>query len=468
MIKFGTDGWRAVIGDTYTYNNVARVSAATARWIINTYGSDEKIVLGHDARFQGRAFSEHSATVFASQGIKVIFGDGFTTTPAISWGALHYSAAAGIVITASHNPPQYNGFKIKANFGGPATPEMIDAVEAELARDDSVPELQSFSALVEKGMIEIVDITSAYLDVLRQRLDIDAIKKSGVKVCHDAMYGAGQGLLPRLLGSDNVVELNCDWNPGFKGQAPEPIEKNLSALAEAAVANNCAVGIANDGDADRVGMYDEKGNFVTSHLLLCLLVKYLHQEKGLSGDIVKTFSSTHMLDRIGEAYGLTVETTPIGFKYIASKIVESDVIVGGEESGGMAVKGHIPERDGIYIGLLVTEMVVKRNKSLSELVQELYDEFGGHYTFRVDAHTDEDTKAAVLERLGSSGGQLGEIAGESIVDFQTLDGFKHLGQSSWLLVRPSGTEPVLRIYSEAPTAELAEETVRDAMRQLGI
>ena len=467
MIKFGTDGWRAIIGDQYTFTNVARVSAATARWLKNEYGSSSTIVLGHDARFQGREFSEHSASVFASLGIRVIFADGFTTTPAVSWATLAYGASAGIVITASHNPPQYNGFKIKAHFGGPATPAMIAAVEEELAQDDSVPKTKTFDQYIADGSIEVRDVTSGYLDVIRQGIDVDQIVASGIKIGHDAMYGAGQHLLSRLVGGENVVELHCEWNPGFRGQAPEPIEKNLNELASAVVENGCALGIANDGDADRVGMYDEKGNFVSSHLLLCLLVKYLHQQKGLSGDVVKTFSSTHMLDRIGEAYGLKVDTTPIGFKYIASKIVDGDVIVGGEESGGMAVKGHIPERDGIYIGLLVAEMVVVRKKTLSELVQELYDEFGGHFTHRVDAHTDEQTKQAVLKRLGE-GGQLVSIAGQDIVDFQTLDGFKHLGRDCWLLVRPSGTEPVLRIYSEASSPSQAVEIVEDAMAQLGI
>jgi phosphomannomutase len=264
-----------------------------------------------------------------------------------------------------------------------------------------------------------------------------------------------------------VVELRSEYNPGFGGQAPEPIERNLEDLSKTVVAQKCAVGIANDGDADRVGMYDEKGEFVSSHLMLALLVKYLHKEQGLSGDIVKTFSTTHMLDRIGEAYGLPVQTTPIGFKYIASKIVEGDVLVGGEESGGMAVKGHIPERDGIYIGLLITEMVVKRGKPLSELVDELYEEFGGHYTYRVDVHTTEAKKKAVLERLDNEGG-LPTIAGHRVSELQTMDGYKHTSDGGWLLIRPSGTEPVLRVYSESDTPEHATEIVDDALKQLGV
>ena len=467
MIKFGTDGWRAVIADGYTFENLGRVSRATAAWLKDEYGRDSKIVLGYDTRFMGRQFAEYSARVFATEGIHVTISDSFATTPAISWAANAYSCQAGIVITASHNPPIYNGFKIKADFGGPATPEMIDAVEARLEYDSTPSDPASYESFKEKGMIVEKSISDDYLAILRERLDIKAIVDGGIRVAHDAMYGTGQHVISSLLGKNKVVELRCEFNPGFGGNAPEPIEKNLSELAQAVVDGDCSVGIANDGDADRVGMFDEKGSFVSSHLLLALLVKYLHQEKGLSGSIVKTFSTTHMLDRMGEAYGLEVTTTPIGIKYIASKIVEGSVLVGGEESGGMAVMGHIPERDGIYIGLLIAEMVVKRGKPLSELVQELYDEFGDHFTYRVDAHTTDANKKAVLSKLDSEGG-LKKIDGAPVSEFSTLDGYKHVTDKGWLLVRPSGTEPVLRIYSEAATENEASALVKDAISQLGI
>jgi len=466
-IKFGTDGWRAIIADTYTFDNVAKVAQATSQWLHREYGKDPAVVIGHDTRFLGREFSEHCARVFSAAGVRVILADAVATTPAISWAAKEYGCSAGIVITASHNPPAYSGYKIKAHFGGPATPDMIDAVEAELDRLDEIGTLVPFDKLVASGDVELKDIAGAYVAVLRNRLDVEAIRKSGIRVAHDAMFGAGRGVISTLLGSENVVELRSEYNPGFGGQAPEPIERNLEDLSKTVVAQKCAVGIANDGDADRVGMYDERGEFVSSHLMLALLVKYLHREQGLSGDIVKTFSTTHMLDRIGEAYGLPVQTTPIGFKYIASKIVEGDVLVGGEESGGMAVKGHIPERDGIYIGLLITEMVVKRGKPLSELVDELYEEFGGHYTYRVDVHTTEQKKRAVLERLDNEGG-LPTIAGHRVSELQTMDGYKHTSDGGWLLIRPSGTEPVLRVYSESDTTEHATEIVDDALKQLGV
>ncbi len=465
-IRFGTDGWRAIIADTYTFRNVAAVTLATARWLRRDYGEQPTVVIGHDTRFLGRSFSEHCARVFASAGVHVTFADSVATTPAVSWAALEYGKSAGIVITASHNPPEYSGYKIKAHFGGPATPEMIEAVESELENVKLPDSFSAFDALVDEGRIELRDIAGEYLQLLRKRLDIDAIRKSGIRIAHDAMFGAGQGIISKLVGADRVVELRSAHNPGFEGQAPEPIERNLEQLARVVPREGCAVGIANDGDADRVGMYDEKGQFVSSHLILALLVKYLHQERGLSGEIVKTFSTTHMLDRMGEAYNLPVQTTPIGFKYIASKIVQGDVLVGGEESGGLAVKGHIPERDGVYIGLLVAEMVVKRGKSLSALVDELYDEFGGHYTHRVDVHTTEEKKRAVLERL--DGGGLSEIAGHKVIEVQTMDGYKHLADAGWLLVRASGTEPVLRIYSEAANGDLAKNIVSDAVKQLGV
>lgn len=466
-IKFGTDGWRAVIADQYTYDNLELVTRATAQWLKKNYSENPKVVLGHDTRFQGRRFAEFTAVVFADENVRVTLADGFTTTPAISWAAEAYGCSAGIVITASHNPPEYNGFKIKAHFGGPATPAMIAAVEGELPSVSCRKLEHTFEDLVLNGTVQVEDVTSGYMDVLKERIDVDAIRKSNVKVAHDAMYGSGQGLLSRLLTPGQVVTLHHDDNPGFHGQAPEPIEKNLGELEKVIVEKKCVAGIANDGDADRVGMYDENGSFVSSHLLLALLVKYLHEEKGLTGDIVKTFSTTHMLDRMGEQLGLKVETTQIGFKYIASKIVEGDVLVGGEESGGMAVKGHIPERDGVYIGLLILEMMVKRGKKLSALVQELYDQYGPHYTYRIDAHTTEDNKQAILRRLKDESG-LKRIAGHDIESFETLDGYKHVGKNGWLLVRPSGTEPVLRIYSEASTPEDSVAIVHDAMKQLNV
>ena len=456
-IKFGTDGWRAVIADGYTYANLKTVSRATAAWVSDQPDGDGSIVLGYDTRFQGAAFAQYVARVFASAGVRVRLADGFATTPAVSWMANEGGHTAGIVITASHNPPEYNGFKVKAHVGGPATPEQIAEIEAAMDEVKGRFKVRDYDDLVEEGVIETFDLQDAYVGLLRERIDVEAIKEAGVKVAYDAMYGAGQGVVTELLGKPRVVELGHEINPGMHGQAPEPIERNLDGLLRAVVDENCAVGLATDGDADRIGLVDEEGQFVDSHKILALLVKYLHTEKGLTGDIVKTFSTTDMLARMGESYGLTVHTTPIGFKYVGPMIVEGDVLVGGEESGGMAVKGHIPERDGLFIGLTVVEMMVKRERSLSGLVRELMEEFGPHYQSRQDLHTTEERKQAVLSRLGDEG--LLTVDGKKVRETETLDGFKFRVEGGWLMFRPSGTEPVLRIYSEAESPEAADALV---------
>jgi phosphomannomutase len=272
------------------------------------------------------------------------------------------------------------------------------------------------------------------------------------------MYGAGKGLVKALLGDDQVVELHADFNPGFHGQAPEPIEKNLGELSQLIRDEGCDVGLANDGDADRIGMYDENGDFVDSHRILSLLSKYLSQDKGMTGSIVKTFSTTNMLNKQAEKYGLPIKTTPIGFKYVAEKIIDGDVLVGGEESGGLAVKGHIPERDGIFIGLTIVEMMVRSGKKLSELVQELFDEFGPHAFYRNDMHTSDQRKKKMMALCEDK--QLTELAGQKVKDWEFIDGVKHIMEDgSWLLVRPSGTEPVLRIYSESTSPDTAKALV---------
>jgi phosphomannomutase len=467
-IEFGTDGWRAVIADDYTFENLERVSQATAHWLNHDYGDTPSVVIGHDARFLGPQFAERAAQVLTDAGVHVTFADTMVSTPAISWATQALDCDAGIVITASHNPPEYNGFKIKAHFGGPAPPEMIAAVEEAVAPASALPDdLPPFSDLRDSGRLSLHDVRSGYLNALQDALDVDAIVNSGLTIAHDAMYGAGQDLVTELLGEEQVVPLRHEMNPSFHGVAPEPIEDRLGELSDTVANSDCAAGLANDGDADRIGMVDENGDYVSSHRILALLVKYLHEERGLSGDIVKTFSTTHLLDKMGEQYGLNVETTPIGFKHIAKKMAEGNVLVGGEESGGIAAMGHIPERDGIYIGLLIVEMMVKRGKSLSALVDELLEEFGPHYNYRDDIHIREDQKESVLDRLDAGGG-LDTVNGHPVEEVQTLDGFKHVTDNGWLLIRPSGTEPVLRVYSEAESPEAAEALVKDASSQLGL
>jgi phosphomannomutase len=467
-IEFGTDGWRAVIADDYTFVNLERVAQATADWLHDDYGDSPSVVLGHDMRFLGRQFAERTAEVLADAGIHVTFADTPVSTPAVSWATQAMGADAGVVITASHNPPEYNGYKLKAHFGGPAPPDMVSTVEAAVRPASERPAaLPDFESLTSDGHVSLHDVRSGYLNALHNTLDISAITASGLRIAHDAMYGAGQGLVTALLGDEQVVPLRHDHNPGFHGVAPEPIEDRLGELSETVAQSDCAAGLANDGDADRIGMVDENGNYVSSHRILALLTKYLYEERGLTGSIVKTFSTTHMLDKMAERYDLPIETTPIGFKHIARKMAEGNILVGGEESGGIGATGHIPERDGIYIGLLIVEMMVERGKSLSELVDELLEDFGPHYNYRDDIHIREDLKANVLDRLDAGGG-LDEIDGHPVERLDTLDGFKHILETGWLLIRPSGTEPVLRVYSEGESPAAAEALVKDASRQLGL
>lgn len=458
-IKFGTDGWRAVIAKDYTFENLAIVTQAAARWILDEKITKNGVVMGYDARFMSRQFAEHSASIFAAMGIPVRISDSIVPTPAVSHGAAEFDAV-GIVITASHNPPEYNGFKIKAPFGGPATPGQISLVEDRLDKYDKKLTVDDYSHYLKIGLIREISLRTIYLDLLQKKIDIEAIRKSGIKIAHDPMFGSGMGIVKALLDSQ-VREIHSEVNPSFRGTPPEPIEKNLKELAEFVPQNGCAAGLANDGDADRIAMFDETGKYVDSHRILSLLAKYLKEEKGMTGMIVKTFSTTNMLDKQAEKYELSIEITPIGFKYIAGFIINDDVLVGGEESGGIAVKGHIPERDGIYIGLLITEMMVKSGKKLSELVRELFEEFGNHTYFRNDLHTENSKKNAMMEFCKAK--KLTTINGKKVTGWDFTDGIKHhLEDGSWLLVRPSGTEPVLRIYAEASEETLAEALVNDA------
>ena len=458
-LRFGTDGWRAVVARDFTFANLSRLARATASWLKQSGFIQPQVVLGYDSRFMGATFAGHVAKELVNEGVHVILSAQMTPTPAVSWATQALGAQAGIVITASHNPPEYNGFKIKASFGGPATVAMTSAVEQQLRPFD--PE---YSGPGGGGLTEL-DITSSYLEYLEGKFELAALKRSGLRVAHDAMFGAGQGLFKRLLGADAVHEMRSVINPGFDGIAPEPIERNLEALRSAVPDLDLDIGIANDGDADRIGIVDEKGRMVTSHVVMALLVQYLHKTCGLEGTIVRTFSTSAILEKMGQRWNLPVETLPIGFKYIAPRFLEIPVLVGGEESGGIAVAGHIFERDGIYVGLLLLDMLRQSRQSLSGLVDELFSEFGPHAYHREDVRTMR--QKAIVDRL-NKGWHLGTVAGQAVQTVDRLDGVKHLMKDAWLLIRASGTEPVLRIYAEAPTTDEAKALVTDTRSQLQI
>lgn len=444
-IKFGTDGWRAIIAQEYTVDNVSRVAKATADWMISK--NQKTVVVGYDCRFGGVLFSETVCKVFASQGIKVLYDKNFVSTPMVSLGIVKLKADLGVVITASHNPHTYNGYKLKSAYGGPTIPKDIAEVENLIQDEPHLPK-ETFDAFVSKGMIEYIDLEKMYIQHIEQNFDMAALKTMGKSLAYDAMYGAGQNVMKKLFPDARL--LHCDYNPSFMGQAPEPIHRNLSSLSST-IANHdhLKFGIANDGDADRIGMYDGDGKFVDSHHLLLLLLKYLYEHKNLRGKVVYTFSVTDKMKMLSEKYGLDYEVTKIGFKYIAGIMINEDVLVGGEESGGLAVKGHIPERDGIWMGLLIMEYMAKTGKTIKELIQDLYSEVGSFAFDRDDLHITEEIKLSIIEKCSS--GHITQLGDRTVIRTETIDGFKfYLSEDEWVMVRPSGTEPVLRVYAQAP------------------
>ncbi len=452
VIKFGTDGWRGIIADEFTVENVKRVAQGTADYIKKNFPENLTIVIGHDCRFAGELFAENTARVMNANGIKVIMAKDYVSTPMVSLGAVKLGAALGVIITASHNPPTYNGYKLKAHYGGPSSPAVIDAVEQAIPNEVNL-KLNSHEENIKAGMVSYVDLETMYVEEVEAKFDIKAIKDSKMEFAYDAMYGAGQNVMRSLF--PEISLLHCDYNPGFDGQAPEPIDKNLSEFRELIqVSGDIDCGLVTDGDADRIGLYNKAGKFVDSHHIILLLVHYLHKYKGMSGKVITTFSATSKITQLAKAYGLPIEITKIGFKYICEKMVTENVLVGGEESGGIAIKGFIPERDGIWIGLTLWEFMAKTKKSLDDLIQEVYDVVGSFAMGRIDLHITEEIKQNVLANCKA--GKYTSFGSYKIEGTEDLDGFKfHLGNGEWVMIRASGTEPVLRIYSESNTDENA-------------
>ena len=450
-IKFGTDGGRAIIAKEFTVENVARVSEATGNWLLKNY-DNHTVFVGHDCRFAGALFMEASVKVFLSLGLNVRMSEGFVSTPMVSLAANRFNCQVGVVLTASHNPPSYNGYKLKADFGGPLSPSHVQEVEDLIADTCEINlediNLDDFKA---KGKLQVDDIETMYVDHVKANFDLQAIQNSNMNLIYDAMYGAGQRVLPRIL--PNVNLMHCEHNPSFHGQAPEPIGKNLKEL-EAHIKQNPGIdcALATDGDADRIGMFNGKGEFIDSHHLILLLIHYLVKYKGLTGKVAIAFSVTPRVYKMCEHYGLEVFTTKIGFKEIASIMVKDDIVVGGEESGGIAVKGHIPERDGIWMGLIIWEFMAKSGKTLDDLIEEVYELVGPFKFERSDLHITEELKQQIITNCKNNHYKsFGEYQTRNV---ETIDGFKYfIDDERWVMIRPSGTEPVLRVYAEAPTIE---------------
>jgi phosphomannomutase len=460
IIKFGTDGWRAIIAKDFTVANVARVSKALADWL-NNKSKDSKVVIGHDCRFGGTLFAETVAVILCANGVKVALAKGFVSTPMVSFGVKELNAQQGVVITASHNPPSYNGFKLKGPHGGPTSPKEIAEVEALIPNEIEISKV-TVEEWQAKGMLEYIDLEKMYIDYLHTKFNFEKLNNAPYKLAYDAMYGAGQEVVRKVLPS--AVLLHCDYNPSFKGTPPEPIHKNLLELSQVMASTpELKVGLATDGDADRIGLYDEDGNFVDAHHIILLLIQYLHKYKNLNGKVVIAFSVTDRVKKMCEQYGLEVVVTPIGFKYISEIMVTDDVLLGGEESGGIAIKGHIPERDGIFDGLIIYEYMMETGKTLKELCEEIYEVVGRFAYERNDLLLLEEQKLRIMQEAKE--GKYTAFGPYKVARVETIDGIKfHLTNGGWMMLRASGTEPVLRIYAEGNSQEEALDILEEVKK----
>lgn len=472
-IRFGTDGWRGLIADDFTFERVRLVAASLADQLIAGGAEGRTVVVGWDRRFLSEDFAKAVSEVLAGAGFTVQLSRDFVPTPAVSLAVRDGKAAAGVMITASHNPGRWNGFKVKEPFGGSASPETTAALEklvaARLAEPGRIPRM-GFEEATRRGKIERVELGDAYRARLAQLVDLKAIAKSGFRVVVDPIHGAGTGTLARLLeeAGVEVAEIRREFNPLFGGVNPEPIDENLGALRRAmrAVAggDQPVVGLATDGDADRIGAMDENLAFFDSHRIFASIFKHLLEVRRLPGSVVQTFSSTVMVRRLAKKHGVTRIETPIGFKHVADHMLKGGVMMGGEESGGLGFSFHLPERDGALSGLLLLEACAYAGLPPRALLEKTFAEVGTWEYDRVDLHLDPGRTAEIVQTVKTM--TPAEIAGAKVAERLTLDGIKYVfGDDSWLLLRPSGTEPVLRIYSEAPTRARVKELL-DAGRAL--
>jgi len=462
-IKFGTDGWRGVIAEDFTFANAQKVALATGLYFKNHPKINNGFVIGYDARFLSKEFAHAAAQVIASVGVKVLLSEKISPTQMVSLGVVKKKAAGGVVITASHNPAKYNGFKIKGDFGGPAHPELVAEVEKELAPLQDVTtlpiEIKPFDELVKSKLIQFIDLTKIYVNDIQTKIEFDLIKATRVKIIHDAMHGAGMGIPELLL--PKIGTIRSDYNPSFGTTNPEPLPQNTEELSVEVRSGKYHIGFATDGDADRVGAMDEKGNFVDSHRIFAILLKYLIERKHFKGEVVKSLSVTGLIDKMCAKYGLKLHETPVGFKHLCKLMIEKDIIIAGEESGGIAIKGHLPERDGIFIGFLLAEVMAVRRKKLSELVKELFSEFGEHHFGRIDKHLTQDEKERVMKFFTSNPAKVGSFKVERI---DTTDGVKLYAKDGWMLIRASGTEPIIRFYAEADSPKKVQAMLKEATK----
>ncbi len=461
-IKFGTDGWRGIIADDFTFDNVRRVAGAIASYILKDEDAKRGVFIGYDTRFASQRAAQIASEVIAGAGIPVRLANDYTPTPAVSYAVKENGAAGGVMITSSHNPWNWNGVKFKGKFGGSATPSIMKRVEEEM-RAGAMPQ-------GGKAAVEEVDLKTPYIAAVCGFADLDLIGKAKSKVAIDSMFGSGRGILAGIFQERGVphVTIRQEVNPLFPGINPEPIEPHIALLQQTVVKEKCDAGLATDGDADRIGAVAEDGSFVDSHKIFCVLLRWLLERKKWSGDVVRAFNTTRMLDRIAAKHGRKLYETQIGFKYTADLMMEHDILIGGEESGGIGYSRFLPERDGILNCLLLANVMAEEGKPLGQLVADLQREFGPHYYGRRDLHIAEEMKQSAIQRARADSTQ--SLGRYHVVRKENLDGIKFFldaptggnGAEAWILFRASGTEPLLRAYAEASSPELVAEILTAA------
>ncbi len=471
-IKFGTDGWRGVIAEDYTFDNVRRAAQGFANYLLEQGKKGQGVVVGHDKRFSSEHFAAAVAEVLAGNGLKVWLTDGATPTPVIAYAVLDKKATGAVNITASHNPSTDNGFKVRNETGGAIDPEGLKRIESAIPNDMLNVKRLTFNVAEKEGKIVKFDAATPYIEHLTRDglIDLQPIKDAGLTVVVDAMWGNGAGWFPRLLagGRTKVIEIHNSRNPSFpEMKRPEPIQPNIDVGLRATVENKADVLLITDGDADRCGIGDENGQFINQLQVYALLAYYLLEIRGERGDIVKTLSTTGMLNKLGGIYGVPVHETGVGFKFVAPKMIETNAMIGGEESGGYAFRGNVPERDGILAGLYMLDFMVKTGKKPTELLKDLFAKVGGEYFYdRVDSPFTGDRAAREKMILGAKPATLG---GLKVTDLITVDGFQFkLEDGGWMLIRFSGTEPILRVYCETRHGDKVKAILEDGLRVAGI
>jgi phosphomannomutase len=466
VVKFGTDGWRGIIADDFTFANVRVAARAIAHYVLEHEDATKGVCIGYDTRFGSLSFAKVVAEVLAGAGIPVALASGITPTPALSYGVRERGAAGGVMITSSHNPPEWNGVKYKASYGGSGKPSIIASIETYLDRPLESAEIAA--------KIEEVDFNTDYIAAITKFVDLAAIKASGYKFLIDCMYGAGRGVIAGIFTEAGIpfVAIRSEINPSFPGINPEPILPHIKESQVVVVAEKCDAGFITDGDADRIGAVDEHGNVVDAHKIFSIILKWLLECKGWPGDVTRAFNTTKMLDRIAAKYGRTLHEHGIGFKYVCDLMLEKDILIGGEESGGVGISKHLPERDGLLNSLLLANVMADEKKTLGQLVAALQEEFGEHQYGRIDMHIDDHLKQSAIARARAS--QPGaDFAGLKVLKIETMDGIKFFLENptcagkpnaaeTWLLLRASGTEPLLRVYCESCSAESVNQVLEAA------